>query len=1296
MARRRRVKGKHRPPDPEDVLAGRIPISAEELFDLIHRINPTGQPRSGKEATRLYEQKSRLQSLLIRRFGDPHVVVAGTENPDVVSLAHRSGAKDACHAVLAQLDPDARSWVQRQLDLQASPPAADPDHSLGNRRTFHDRAGDGESAASPDDRLALAQKALKDYDYEAAEQHLRLALDQGGGVDAALPLLDLLVGLLGMDRQALEIEPQLAAETAAHPGVRTYLALATARLGESERSLRLIKGIDQPRAADVYAALVGNAIRAHDPETAGRCLEALTACDPTHPQILSLTDEIASLEAENRRPAEEALLARYREEGLLAVEEEARALSARWPGSDVAHRILRNLAEHRREVGIATDLEAADGALEREEYSTAARLFRKALEAGSDRPDLPSLIERAERRGRLQEEEWQVTSVTERFAASDSKGALLGYLALGENLRVRVRESVGPDDRQLLSWLDAAGAPPSGSKAQAAVAAVGALARAQAALRQGHARAAVDELAPHRRALADVDEAGRVEREAESVLASERRDRARQALAAAWVAYDGEQLERAGQLLDAADLRELSAPERSEAEQLLARIRRSETLRQLAREYEHHLKAEDFLGARDRALKLMEDSEDEAGRQLWSQRLARIRRRIRRAYRVEVVDEPASLAELRDVVPSSFIEELRIWGDAAGPELLLVNTWERWLFIRIIDVERGSVRCRVSLRTTAPLEEPIVACVDGNRLRVSGSDGEVLEISRSGWEIIRERALRDLTSETTYDQLVILPETAYLWTQVSGGLLEEKTYVVDLEAWRLVRQLPGQSVLVPIIGSEEPRVAHADFDGGTKLHSAHGAPVPDGELPVARRTLTAAVSPDGEGLVLAVTRSAGDLDEDEDQDPGVELQLLERSPSGGSFRLAATFELLGASAEGEPELATSSDLGLIFAVFTPAGSDKQLLALSVSSTGFAQIYRIPVPEDTVLIQDCRARRVSVLFADTDSPQVLSLGPEPLPATSLPEFPARHGERRIPTLDGASFGSFGAHITAIDHYRLEALRSRLSTVSEPGRRQFVEHFASEHEGDVDRLLELYLALRGLAGTKEHQAWLIETHLAQWQGHHPGIALLVADRAVEAGRWEEVRRCLSTIDSGDLDDSRAARWYYLLGMALVHDGRWKEALAVLDRELDDDEGFYDFDSLIELAKWLDDPSAAREWGPGQPLVRQLLGAISTADRALEAGDATAALATLDRPAVWQGAEVQSAARLAAASLETTPRTPAERFRKRLALAFFCDLHGRKSSDLRRELLLPGLAWDQPQLERIEQRARAWLDEEPEAAL
>ena len=64
------MRGKaSRPPiDPQDVLAGRVRVDARELVALIRRVNPTGLDLPAGEMSRRYAIKSRLQSLLVRRF----------------------------------------------------------------------------------------------------------------------------------------------------------------------------------------------------------------------------------------------------------------------------------------------------------------------------------------------------------------------------------------------------------------------------------------------------------------------------------------------------------------------------------------------------------------------------------------------------------------------------------------------------------------------------------------------------------------------------------------------------------------------------------------------------------------------------------------------------------------------------------------------------------------------------------------------------------------------------------------------------------------------------------------------------------------------------------------------------------------------------------------------------------------------------------------------------------------------------------------------------------------------------
>ena len=53
-----------------DALEGRRAVDVRRLIELIRAVNPTGQELPAADAQRRYTLKSRLQSLLVRRFGD--------------------------------------------------------------------------------------------------------------------------------------------------------------------------------------------------------------------------------------------------------------------------------------------------------------------------------------------------------------------------------------------------------------------------------------------------------------------------------------------------------------------------------------------------------------------------------------------------------------------------------------------------------------------------------------------------------------------------------------------------------------------------------------------------------------------------------------------------------------------------------------------------------------------------------------------------------------------------------------------------------------------------------------------------------------------------------------------------------------------------------------------------------------------------------------------------------------------------------------------------------------------------
>ncbi len=1307
MGRRRRFASKkHRLPDPVDVLEGRVEIRAEELFDLTHRVNPTGRELPSREEARRYALKARLQSLLIRRFGDGHVVVKRGELDGVVSLEHRSGVGDACHAVVSELDPDSRSWVQHRLDVEASPDGGD--QGPGALRATRTSAAAGsvmEEQATADELMRRGRQALEDYDYEAAERHLRLALERSaGGAEAALELLELLVGLLGMDRQALEIEARLPAETMADAGVRALLALAAARLGQTERALELAADVAGPAAAEVDAALAARAILDRDPEAASLRLAAAAGHDPSHQQLTSLADELAALRAEGQRPAEEALERRHLEEGALAAEGDARTLLGRWPESEVARRILRQVAAHRRAEEINRHLEQGEKALAEERFHQAAAAFQAALDAGSERADLPALIERTRARERRQREAARLDAAVDHFASSDLKHALLHYLSLPEALRRQVRARV---DRPALDWLEEAGAPKSGAKAQAAVSAVLALERATCELRAGRAGAALDELAAHQPALADVAEAGKRLRQARSQVAAGRRARAREVLESAQTAWEETRIERAQELLDELELEALAAGERTAAEGLRADVRHRQTVRRLERELEHHVESEDYLGALERASQLLEEVADPDARQRWQRRTGELRDRLRTVWRLEIVDGEAPLSELRDFRLNALDDMPRFWLDDTGRELVLAVAWSDRLFIRVVDVERRLVVSRVSLRPPEPLGSSLDTCLDGDRLWIAGSRGGLLELAAGSWDVLSWRSLRELLpAGVILEEEILLPGGLFLWLRVRTSPNSWQIWVVDLKAWRVSRKLSEASTVMPVAGLEEPSMLVSDFRHGARLHAPRGTADSTEPLSSVLPVHSAAISPDGDGLVLVVERPPlhddpgpersmddDELDRDWAEDEHEMLLALVADPERGSAEhsyvtdLTAAVRLDDIFIDGANAVATSLDQGLSHALLQYGETERELLTVAAPDKSFEVLHYEEVPFDTVLAQDRRSRHVTALIDGESFFDVVTLDRDRPRVVAVPE-PRERLDRILPFVDEVRFcgrptGASNAHVLALLGWWRKMSAAEL--------KKHVETRAKKQAGDPDEMVHLCLAL-GRRDDLDAERQRIIRDLARRYPRHGGAALLAAELEAQAGNWQQVALLLGPTDLDDLedDDGRLCHFHHLFGLALLRDGRTEDAFEAFERGSRLERGGCMLQPLIHLTRPMSDPPEPHEHSLDQPVVRQLLGAIRLADRALATGDPAAALAAVDRRAVWHQAEPQSAGRLAAAYLELSVSDPGERFRKRLALALFKHARQAKKRALV-NILLPGLSWDEDRLTEVGRRARAWLEED-----
>ena len=244
MPRKKRKRKKPSLPDVEDMLAGRVKPDAGTLLDLIAKVNPTGLTLPKRETEERYGRKSALQSLLIQLCSDDLAVEPVQDQDSIVSLFHRGLSRPACHAIIEELDEEARSWVRMQLDLRQW-----SDEEEDNRTEKHalDRSGPkqrkqtGESRPEPPgpdpeggpaELVRRGLTALKEYDYDKARTCLEAAFRKtDGDSGAAMGLLTLLVDHLGAFDEALTLAPRVARQNCIrHENTGVFLIRTTSVL----------------------------------------------------------------------------------------------------------------------------------------------------------------------------------------------------------------------------------------------------------------------------------------------------------------------------------------------------------------------------------------------------------------------------------------------------------------------------------------------------------------------------------------------------------------------------------------------------------------------------------------------------------------------------------------------------------------------------------------------------------------------------------------------------------------------------------------------------------------------------------------------------------------------------------------------------------------------------------------------------------------------------------------------------------------------------------------------------------
>ncbi len=494
--------------------------------------------------------------------------------------------------------------------------------------------------------------------------------------------------------------------------------------------------------------------------------------------------------------------------------------------------------------------------------------------------------------------------------------------------------------------------------------------------------------------------------------------------------------------------------------------------------------------------------------------------------------------------------------------------------------------------------------------------------------------------------------------------------VLDVDRRRVAREVPDTGDLVPIVGGDEPRVGCTKVSLLT-VHEARGVPCGRIVRPHLVRAMTR--RPDGApGFVIL----GGAADDEEDG----RLPWYEVSPDG---EVGPPVRIDDTNGRAHAAVGVSLEAAMMYAVVTTPTGGYALVAFRTSGPvggRIEQVWRVPVPTHTLLVQDAASRRMVTLHVATEGIEAALLGAEPPPRPPPPAGGAPAPLLWFPTpLSAASCQAPCGDREA----RIRELTSTLAKLSQHDRTELVRRRRRDPETPPASLVDLGLALDRAGAAAEAQRlqlWLDE--------HRPEAAAVRLRRAGEAlrlGRFPEVLSLLDGLTPADLagDPGSQQHLCHLIALASLHTGDLARARAALT-EAGDHEGHCHLGPMEELVDGLLQPSPG--WDESGWLTRFVI-MMRLADATLDAGDPVETLSLLSKTRGVH--EVQSLARRAEAYLQVDPEDRHEHLHKLLTLVRLIQVN--EQDPLTRPIIPLGDAtWSAERIADVDARARDWLDQ------
>jgi len=1325
-AKRKKKKKKGHYAEPEDILAGRTAITPLELVRLIHRINPTDRKLSADKTSEQYRLKASLQSLLIKKYSDSLVI----EQPDpgqprLIGIKLKHFSEDACHTLLHELESEARSWVQEQIDKGLASSTGNASKKPTNDETAkpagdlpgtvtapaeHDRdAGRQRKDRNPNELLNLGHKALEKYDYEKAEEYYSRAFRAApDNQETVIVLFEFLLDHLAAYEKVLEYSQFLSSLISKEERIKILRARALAYCGKINEALDCLDRTSRPEAGKVYLLAARHFLENGDLEHAARLqsfLESLKDVDLLL-ETERLKNDIHQLRIKNLLPIEQEMIAAQRQ----GKEEKAARLAEKllfeWPENKIARRIRHDFTEQQKIAEKSRLLERADQVRSKGEFSREIEILKKALSIDKNDHLITQRLARTEKDASLKREEGKIKRILNLLEEGKEKEACTDYADLNHKLRQRLLTETG---HRRFNQIERIITEQPTLKPEKIVDAALALAECRELLARGNdPQTIIRKLRKHEKILQSLPEFLELLQQVKKMAGEIKTARTANLLRQVDRALSQKEPRTARSIIDRIKTEDLDDQDRQLYAELTDKLKHHEKIHRLSQKYEAEDQAENHLAARVLARQLAVIIPAEA--RLW---------RKKAALHNEILEAEWSVVECdpKNLPPGYHLAKPNIFNinhhNCLMPDerhLILVTGFGRWLLVSVFDLDRQTFNKTIILQPPKEITFPETTLTDRTVWISSGMTPVALALSLEPFEILSWYDFSDLFNDNDIiENILLFPKTEHMWIGVrsrkKGG--DDLYNIVRLDQHRIERRikLPTIPLTVNRKGCMQVVVPPSDraaISQPIQIYSTRGRI--EGSFPIVSGKIvdTITIHPNSNDYILLSFFDSLDapiMEEIDDPDfTAEEDEKIDDNDIEGNYSL--TMEVLPETEKGSPAVRFADSHGelvhgiyslpekrLVFVYYCCYHNrNYRLVAFRFSGNHHAQLYEVDAPPDLNLVTNETNRKIIAINYLKNEIQAVELN-ETEPTFIIENTDTVTFGRDLPIInDIMTCGKPASPIKAKSMATATLLRnsSIIKIIA------MIETTKMEAKEDTEEIITLIEALKMTAYfslANELQAWFKNKH-----PDHPRNLMDRADEAIKENRWQEAVSLLEGIAITDLDDGTASHICHLLGLAQFTLGEVDTARETWERGEARERGDCELKPLIAYAEFASMSTEERLIFRSDNELFASLDIYERVDACLRDRDWLTTITTMESYNITSLTDLQILARISKAYLHYPAKAGEGRWlAKVMVLATFLNCFEDEIITSRYPLLPPYIeTWPHTRIQEIAAQVTQWLEQ------